>query len=86
MQRARGQVLPLLWPVGGRRQLRLPLHQDSLALERAQKNAAAHNERMPTDTHALLDAPILTQDGSTTSLRAFLHAGSLLAVFVRHLG
>jgi hypothetical protein len=41
---------------------------------------------MLPDATALLDAPILTQDGSTTSLRAFLHTGSLAAVFVRHLG
>jgi hypothetical protein len=41
---------------------------------------------MLPDAQALLDAPIMNQDGSATSLRAHLHAGPLVAVFVRHLG
>jgi hypothetical protein len=34
----------------------------------------------------LLDVPLFAADGSATCLRAFLHSGPLVAVFVRHFG
>jgi hypothetical protein len=35
---------------------------------------------------AILDAPLLGPGGATTTLRAFLHDGPLVVVFLRHFG